>query len=87
MSVYYESKIVKKLSDITEHIDKYTDELEEEIAEISSLENVIEESAAIRDKMLSAMDKLRNACDEAEILTAKEYWPFPTYGELLFSVR
>ena len=87
MSVYYESKIVKKLSDITEHIDKYTDELEEEIAEISSLENVIEESAAIRDKMLSSMDKLRNACDEAEILTAKEYWPFPTYGELLFSVR
>ena len=32
------------------------------------------------------MAELRAGCDEAETLTAAEYWPFPTYGDLLFGV-
>ena len=50
-------------------------------------ENVIDESAAIRDVLLAKMNELRVVCDEAETLTAKKYWPFPTYGDLLFGVR
>ena len=30
---------------------------------------------------------LRRACDEAEPLTAKSYWPYPTYADLLFGVK
>lgn len=41
----------------------------------------------IRDVVLVRMSELRMACDEAETLTAKKYWPFPTYGELLFGIR
>ena len=48
---------------------------------------VIEESYAIRDALLPAMATLRLACDEAETLCPKSYWPFPTYGDLLFGVR
>ena len=33
-----------------------------------------------------AMQALRAVADELETLTAKKYWPFPTYGDLLFSV-
>ena len=33
------------------------------------------------------MNALRAACDGMEIHTAKKYWPFPTYGDLLFSVN
>ena len=33
------------------------------------------------------MQELRAAADELEGLVAKEFWPYPTYGELLFSVR
>ncbi len=87
ISVSYESNLVKKLSDIMESIYKYTDELENETNSISSIDNVIDESAAIRDTLLATMDNLRAVCDEAETLTAKKYWPFPTYGELLFSVK
>ena len=87
ISVSYESNLVKKLSDIMESIYKYTDELENETHSISSIDNVIDESAAIRDTLLATMDNLRAVCDEAETLTAKKYWPFPTYGELLFSVK
>ena len=35
---------------------------------------------------IPAMAALRTPCDEAETLTAAEYWPFPTYGDLLFGV-
>ncbi len=87
ITVSYESSIVKRLSEITEKIYKFTDELEKETGRICSIENVIDESAAIRDSLLDIMKNLRTACDEAETLTAKKYWPFPTYGELLFSVK
>ena len=45
------------------------------------------ESYIIRDVILSKMGELRVACDEAETMTAKKYWPFPTYGDLLFGVK
>ena len=32
------------------------------------------------------IEELRAFCDEAETLTSAEYWPFPTYGDLLFGV-
>ena len=41
----------------------------------------------IRDSVLPKMCGLRVACDEAETLTARSYWPFPTYADILFSVR
>ncbi len=50
-------------------------------------EDVAVESAVIRDTVLTGMSELRVACDEAETLTAKSYWPFPIYADLLFGVR
>ena len=40
-----------------------------------------------RDKILSRMEALRSDLDEMELLTSADYWPLPTYGELLFSVK
>ena len=37
------------------------------------------------DEVLVAMANLRKVVDEMELLTAKEYWPVPSYGDLLFS--
>ena len=56
-------------------------------ASLGDAENVEAESAAIRDHVLGLMSELRLACDEAETMTAKSYWPFPGYGDLLFSVH
>ena len=41
----------------------------------------------IKDSIIPEMAKLRKACDKAETLTSEKYWPFPTYGKLLFGVR
>ena len=38
-------------------------------------------------KYFPAMQELRAVGDEMEINTGAEYWPYPTYGELLFGVN
>ena len=83
----YETELVTKLSALTDSITEKTDELEEAVMKISDAEDIISESARIRDTVLPRMSELRIPCDQAEILTAKSYWPFPTYGDILFSVK
>ncbi len=82
----YESSLMKKLSALTDRIAIQTEELENALAELHNAEDIMEESCQIRDTVLVKMGELRLACDEAETVTAKKYWPFPTYGDLLFSV-
>ena len=38
----------------------------------------------MRDKVVPAMNKLRETGDEIEVLTPHEIWPLPTYREMLF---
>ena len=83
----YESGLVKKLSKLTDRIAIKTEELENALVELHNVEGIISEANMIRDIVLVKMGELRLACDEAETVTAKKYWPFPTYGDLLFSVR
>ena len=83
----YEGGLIKKLSALTDRISIGADELEKAVLALDGCGGVVEESAAIRDTVLVKMSELRVACDEAETVTAKKYWPFPTYGELLFGVR
>lgn len=83
----YETGIVRKLSDLNDLIAQKTDELQKAIIEISSAEDIVAESELIRDQVLPKMSELRVACDEAETFTAKEYWPIPTYADILFSVK
>lgn len=42
---------------------------------------------AFRDRVIPAMNALRTVCDTLETHTATEFWPMPSYGELLFGVR
>lgn len=87
MSVVYENTLIKELSVLTERIFLTAGELENTLLTVEQHDNVIDESAVIRDTLLVKMNELRVPCDEAETLTAKKYWPFPTYGDLLFGVR
>ncbi|MBR5618879.1 MAG: glutamine synthetase type III, partial [Clostridia bacterium] len=83
----YETGIVAKLSALTDAIAAGTDALEDALRGAEETGDYFAQSAAIRDEVLTAMETLRASCDEAETLTAKEYWPFPTYADLLFSVQ
>ena len=83
----YETGLVKRLSGLVDQMAARTGELEQAVADLSRAGDIGSEAAAIRDRVLPGMSQLRLACDEAETLTARKYWPFPTYGDLLFGVR
>ena len=87
ISCAYEKGLLKKLSTLTEQIAMGVDSLNEAIDKVHGAEDVEAESRLIRDELLPKMTELRIPCDEAETLTAEEYWPFPTYGDLLFGVK
>ena len=83
----YETATITKLSELSDEIADATADLDGEIAKFQAIEDVTEAANDIRDVILGKMDALRAVCDESETITAKEFWPFPTYSDLLFSVK
>ena len=83
----YETELVSKLSDLTDEIYGKIGELEKAVAGLAKAKDTIKESEVIRDKVLPKMAELRKPVDEAETITAKDYWPYPSYGDLLFGVK
>ncbi len=87
VSCRYETGLLKKLAILEDQIMIKAEELEEAVMKAQDMADITEEAYAIRDVVLTKMGELRVACDSAETMTAKKYWPFPTYADLLFSVR
>ncbi len=83
----YETGLVGKLSVLTDTITAKTEELEDAVQLLGEAGDIGTQADMIRDTVLVKMGELRAACDEAENLTAKKYWPFPSYADLLFSVQ
>ncbi len=81
-----EKKLITKLSVLSDLIDKNAEALEASMAKLLTESDTSVSAFAVRDDILPKMAQLRAVADEAETLTAKSYWPFPGYGELLFSV-
>ena len=78
---------MRRLSGLTDRIAGQTESLERLMAEMQTEGDVTVTAGRIRDEVLPSMSALRAAADEAETLTASDCWPYPTYGDLLFSVR
>jgi len=86
ISTRVEVLAVEKLSSITELIYENALKLENEV---SAVKNTCDSKVAAelcRDNVIKFMNELRKHADDAELLVAKQYWPFPTYGDLLFSI-
>ena len=81
-----EKKLITKLSVLSDLIDKNAEALEASMAKLLTESDTSVSAFAVRDDILPKMAQLRAVADEAETLTAKSYWPFPGYGELLFGV-
>ena len=83
----YETGLIARLSALTDEIDDAAAALERAMIQYKAIGDITEAANMIRDVILQKMAELRVPCDEAETLTAEKYWPFPTYGDLLFGVR
>ena len=77
-------RLITQLGSRIDAIDDALRALEESVAACEG--DMTAQGFHIRDEVLGKMAALRTLCDEAETLTAAAYWPFPTYGDLLFGV-
>lgn len=81
-----EKSIVTKLSLLCGSIYKKIDLLDNALLEVKNYENLQLCAEFYRKVIFTGMLELRVVVDELEMNTSDKYWPFPTYGELLFSV-
>lgn len=82
-----EKEIVKTLAALLATAKKDVERLKHALKTAHEKGENIEGAKCYHDDVLSAMDALRATCDEMELNTAKEYWPLPSYGDLLFSIH
>ena len=82
----YEEDILQKLSTLLSKAYAEVKTLEAGLKKSELLTDVATLAAFCKESLLSTMQKLRAYADEMESLVCADYWPFPTYGELLFGV-
>ena len=87
LSVYAEMTLIETLSDKLEAFVKKTAELEAAVGSAKQYKgNNLKSAQYYRETVLVLMDELRALGDAMEKKTAAKYWPYPSYGELLFGV-
>ncbi len=52
----------------------------------TAISNPVASAEAYRDNVIPAMNALRKTVDKMETITSSEYWPLPTYGDMMFRV-
>ena len=81
-----ERELLGRLSELEGGVYRRTELLEEQLRRLGELPSAKEQADFCAGALFAAMQELRAAADELESLTGKAYWPFPTYGELLFNI-
>ena len=82
----YETGTLEAISTAMEQAFAALKALEVKVAELHQIDDFELAAAFVRDVIIPAMDSLRAPCDQLEMLTDTELWPFPTYGKLLFGI-
>ena len=81
-----ERNLLSKVSELTDVLAERTAVLTS-IVEKSAEHSGAELAHFSRQCIVPAMESVRECADELELLVGKHYWPFPTYGDILFYVN
>jgi glutamine synthetase len=86
ISTAYEESAVAKISAISASLYSNIDALETALIEARGIEDAEVAAKYIGDTVVEKMNDLRVDADTLETIVAKDYWPYPTYSDLLFGV-
>ena len=81
-----ESEQLHEVSTRLVSMQKSLKELRTEEKKASSIKDQRKQAFYYKDKVNTAMEKLRKPADELEMMVDKKIWPIPTYGDLMFDV-
>ena len=79
-----EQSLISSLSSASDCLFLKVNELDQLLLETNSAANTEEQARLFCHKVLPVMNEMRVLADELETNTAADYWPMPTYGQLLF---
>ena len=83
----YEKEAITKISSLVDSIYNSLKELKKDINETPEFKTSLERGLYYRETVLTKMESTRKLVDELEVNVSKEYWPYPSYGDLLFGVK
>ena len=86
LTVSAETELIKKLSNLLACFANKIDILDKAVLGAKDVEGIKESAFYYKDNVLSAMQELRAVADEMESNMSSKYWPYPSYGAMLFSV-
>ena len=82
-----ELDLIDKLSKLLNCFYKKIGVLETKVNIAKDIADVAQRALFYGDEVFNAMSELRAVGDEMEVSVSAQYWPYPSYGELLYSVR
>ena len=80
------SELLNKITTELDNMDKALENLKKGLEVVGRIEDLEEKAFGFRERVFFAMEGLRKPADNLEMLIDEKYWPFPTYGDLLFYV-
>ena len=83
----YEKELLAKISKLNTAAYKKVQKLEEATLKAKEINDTTALSMFYKDSVFSAMSELRIAVDELETMVPAASWPYPSYGDMLFSVK
>ncbi len=86
LPVEAEEKLAESLSEKQVRFARLIEELAAETEKAAATKEPLEQAFAYRNHVFPKMEELREIGDSMESLTAAEYWPYPSYTDLLFGV-
>ena len=81
-----EESLSKRLSDKNAQLFNLADTLSKAKKSAKGIKNISEKAVFYHDNVLSVMKQIRDITDKVETEVGREYWPYPTYGDLLFKI-
>ena len=82
-----EEELLGKISGLSGCLYSESTQLENALLAVKSEDDSKAQADGYRNIVFAQMQQVRAIVDELELLVAKEYWPYPGYGELLFSLE
>ena len=79
-------EIIARLSAAGSEIYKLTGDLKMAVSSAEKIADMLEKATAYHDIVLKLMTDIRKYADSAEAVVSMDVWPYPSYGELLFSI-
>jgi len=82
-----ESKLIEKLSTLSETYDMLLDRLANDTISAKGKKGALERAKYCSEVLVHDMEELRKVADSMELLIGKKFWSYPTYEEILYSVK